>query len=386
MKMEATQLTVIVCSLYLHQVCGLDWMANYMDGMKEQISVFGLQQFPEKSAWSNEGKGFECPVVSPSPEPPTTADRVRPGDVKIVAALGDSLTAAIGANATTVLQIPNEYRQLSWSIGGYGNLSDIITLPNILKIFNPHIVGFGKRSTLSYKPAALEDSGLNLAVTGANSFMFPEQARHLIDVLKTLPGISFQDDWKLITIFIGSNDLCDYCKNKTLFSADSFINYMTESLDMLQEELPRTIVNVVQLFHLDRLRQVNDQSLGCILQRIFCSCVVQPEENSPELLEIVEVNRQFQEGLEQLIQTSGRYDKKKDFAVVLQPFLKDIEPAMDQDGRIDYSYFTPDCFHLTIKGHEHMAKGLWNNMFQPEGNKSHLKTFSEELKLLCPSE
>lgn len=155
---------------------------------------------------------------------------------------------------------------------------------------------------------------------------------------------------------------------------------------MLQDELPRSIVNVVQLFQVSRLRQVNDQSLGCVLQRLFCSCVIQPQDNSSELLELLELNRQFQERLEQLIQTSGRYDGKKDFAVVLQPFLKDVEPAMDTDGQIDYSFFTPDCFHLTVKGHEQMAKGLWNNMLQPEGKKSRLKTFSEEVKLLCPSE
>ncbi|KAM3919955.1 phospholipase B1, membrane-associated-like isoform 1-T1 [Leptodactylus fuscus] len=387
MKMVATQLTVIVCCLYLHQVCGLDWMGNYMDGMKEQISQFGLQQFPEKyTGWIHGGRSFECPDMSPSIEPPTTADYVRPADVKIVAALGDSLTAAIGANATNVLQIPTEYRQLSWSIGGYSNLSDLITLPNILKTFNPHVVGFAKRSTLSYKPAALEDAGLNLAVTGANTYELSEQVRRLIDTLKTLPGISFEDDWKVITIFIGANDLCDYCKDKTLFSAENFIQYMTESLDMLQEELPRSIVNVVQLFHIHRLRQVNDHSLGCVLQRYFCSCVIQPTENSPELLEIMELNHQFQERLERLIQTSGRYDTKKDFAVVLQPFMKDIEPAVDQDGLIDYSYITPDCFHLTVKGHEQMARGLWNNMLQPEGNKSLMKRFSDEVKLICPSE
>ncbi|XP_073443966.1 phospholipase B1, membrane-associated-like [Dendrobates tinctorius] len=411
--MRATE--VVICCVYLHQVCGLDWMASYMDGMKHQVSEFGLQQFPEKSTdWSHDGRGFDCPDTSPSPEPPTTADRVRPGDVKIVAALGDSLTAAIGANATNVLEIPTEFRQLSWSIGGYGNLSDTITLPNILKIFNPHLVGFGKSSTVSYRPAALEDAGLNLAVTGANTLvitnirpqctthlfflltspsvrspsphLLPEQVRRLIAILKLLPEINFQEDWKVVTIFIGSNDLCDYCKDKVLFSADSFIQYMSEALDLLQAELPRCFVNVVQLFRIDRLRQVKDPRLGCILQRFFCPCVVQPKDDSLELLELLEVNRQFQERLRQLVQTSGRYDGKKDFAVVLQPFLQDIEPAVDQNGLIDFSFFSPDCFHLTVKGHEQMAKGLWNNMLQREGNKSHLRTFSEDLELLCPSQ
>lgn len=34
----------------------------------------------------------------------------------------------------------------------------------------------------------------------------------------------------------------------------------------------------------------------------------------------------------------------------------------EQSGRIDMTFFTHDCFHFTIKGHEELAKGLWNNM------------------------
>lgn len=35
---------------------------------------------------------------------------------------------------------------------------------------------------------------------------------------------------------------------------------------------------------------------------------------------------------------------------------------MSQNGKIDMTFFTHDCFHFTIKGHEELAKGLWNNM------------------------
>lgn len=34
----------------------------------------------------------------------------------------------------------------------------------------------------------------------------------------------------------------------------------------------------------------------------------------------------------------------------------------EQNGKIDMTFFTHDCFHFTIKGHEELAKGLWNNM------------------------
>ncbi|KAF3849712.1 hypothetical protein F7725_019431, partial [Dissostichus mawsoni] len=39
-----------------------------------------------------------------------------------------------------------------------------------------------------------------------------------------------------------------------------------------------------------------------------------------------------------------------------------------QNGKIDMTFFTHDCFHFTIKGHEELAKGLWNNMVN---NESH---------------
>lgn len=34
----------------------------------------------------------------------------------------------------------------------------------------------------------------------------------------------------------------------------------------------------------------------------------------------------------------------------------------EQNGKIDMTFFTHDCFHFTIKVHEELAKGLWNNL------------------------
>ena len=33
-----------------------------------------------------------------------------------------------------------------------------------------------------------------------------------------------------------------------------------------------------------------------------------------------------------------------------------------QDGSGDESYFSPDCFHFSAKGHALGAKEIWNNM------------------------
>uniref|UniRef100_A0A3B3RTL9 Si:dkey-177p2.18 n=1 Tax=Paramormyrops kingsleyae TaxID=1676925 RepID=A0A3B3RTL9_9TELE len=295
---------------------------------------------------------FQCPDMSPSPSVPTS-EFVKAADIKAVAALGDSLT-----------------------IGGYGTYEDVITLA-ILRLFNPNVLGPAPRSTLHGYPATLNDTGLNLAVTGHNT-NFSEQTRNLIETFKVYPGLNFQEDWKLVTVLIGMNDICDHCKNKTLFSVDNFIHYMTEALDMLKDEqVPRLIVNVVQILSMEPLRQVKRPTLGCQLQS-FCSCLVLPSDGSPELQEVVELNVEFQRRLEQLLY-SDRYFKH-DFAVVLQPYLTKAQP----DGKLDLSFFAPDCFHFSIKGHEELAKGLWNNMFQPAGEKFMIESFTEPVKLACP--
>ncbi|XP_056115945.1 phospholipase B1, membrane-associated-like [Rhinichthys klamathensis goyatoka] len=157
---------------------------------------------------------------------------------------------------------------------------------------------------------------------------------------------------------------------------------MTVSLEMLMNEVPRMIVNVVQILPMETLREVQKPTPGCVLQRSFCSCLVKPAAGSADLKELVGVNLEFQKALEQLLHSDRFF--KSDFAVVLQPFLKHADPPRLPNGKIDMSFFTPDCFHFTMKGHEELAKGLWNNMFQPEGEKFLVESFSNSIELICP--
>ena len=42
---------------------------------------------------------------------------------------------------------------------------------------------------------------------------------------------------------------------------------------------------------------------------------------------------------------------------------------LQPDDDPDLSYFAPDCFHLSLKGHRAAAEALWNNMIEPVGKK-----------------
>lgn len=50
---------------------------------------------------------------------PDNVHQLRPGDIDVVAAIGDSLTAGTGANAITLFESSVDNRGLSYSIGGW---------------------------------------------------------------------------------------------------------------------------------------------------------------------------------------------------------------------------------------------------------------------------
>lgn len=61
---------------------------------------------------------------------------------------------------------------------------------------------------------------IKLTCRYATKFFFPftrnmpGQANAIVQRLKTDTHVRYQDDWKVITFFIGGNDLCDYCHDQ----------------------------------------------------------------------------------------------------------------------------------------------------------------------------
>lgn len=192
-------------------------------------------------------QSFFCDVNGPgrrSSSVPTSVHRLTPGDIDIVGGIGDSLTAANGAFAIDSLQTTLEGRGVSWSIGGKDNWRRFVTLPNLVKEFNPKLYGY---STAANSLGFQKESRFNVAEPGAISTHTITQAKNLVKRMRSDPRVDIKKHWKVITMMIGSNDFClDVCyyddQDKLVEQAG---RDMILVLRILRENLPRTLVNVV---------------------------------------------------------------------------------------------------------------------------------------------
>jgi hypothetical protein len=59
-------------------------------------------------------------------------------------------------------------------------------------------------------------NNVNIVIVSYFRDMF-EQAEIIVKRMRNMRGIDFQNDWKIVTIFVGANDLCNFCLNKVSY-------------------------------------------------------------------------------------------------------------------------------------------------------------------------
>ncbi|CAH1374337.1 unnamed protein product [Tenebrio molitor] len=313
---------------------------------------------------------------------PTSVHRLRPGDIDVIGAMGDSLIAGNGALEEWALGTMIEYRGVSWCAGGQNSWREFLTLPNILKEFNPNLTGYSTGTGEFSSP----NSQLNVAFPVSADADALKQAKVLVRRIRKNPKINFNEDWKMVTIFFGANDICSgQCYNKVDFSPQMHYKKLMVALDYLQKNLPRTFVNLIPVLDVSVSIRIKRTMMCRFLHALFCACF---HRGGNEMNVITKLTQQYQRAEEELI-FSGRYDTKDDFTVVLQPFMKLFNAPNDEAHRydevIDISYITYDCFHFSQKGHALGANMLWNNLLEPIGRKSK-KRLNYILELFhCPT-
>ena len=100
-----------------------------------------------------------------------------------------------------------------------------------------------------------------------------------------------ENDWKLLTIFIGANDVCRSCQNdnetspdyyekvffkkkkKNIFLLNFFILQTLETIiEKVYLQLPNTFVSIIQLFNISQVWNISQTSDYCIFMwDTFCN-------------------------------------------------------------------------------------------------------------------
>ncbi|XP_070578248.1 phospholipase B1, membrane-associated-like [Ptychodera flava] len=311
---------------------------------------------------------FTCDPIPRSYPRPTSVHKLRPGDIDVVAALGDSHTAGNGAVANCLIEVAIMGRELSYSIGGNATLQDgAVTLPNILRNYNPNLTGYSVASSPDFNK---ERARLNVAVPGARSRHMLEQTEEMILRMKEWNEVDFENDWKMVTLFIGLNDICS-C---SYINAEEYAANIKLALDLMHIEMPRTFVSVVQVLPVTELNKLTTPFCN-LVHKLGCECA--KEMYNEDWESILQLTRDYHRAVEDMI-LYGQYDTRDDFTVVIQPFYEELDVEEN-----DLNLMAPDCFHFGTYGQQKSAINLWNNLIEPVGQKR--KAWSDDDFIECPS-
>jgi hypothetical protein len=176
-------LTIIYCFIFTNGVLPFN-LNNFRDGiLKMALNDTFVKEFEKHieriielepryysyNPFDSHLNAFNCPIIPPSDDVKSVHE-LKISNVKAVGALGDSLTAALGADAATILGLLTEYRGFSFSVGGVDTLEKVVTMPNIVKKYNKNLVGFSTANDLTISPFGRSTNHFNVAVSGKYFF------------------------------------------------------------------------------------------------------------------------------------------------------------------------------------------------------------------------
>jgi len=295
---------------------------------------------------------------------PDNVSDVGAENIDVVAAIGDSVTAGTGVLSQNVEEVAKAFPQATFNLGGLGTWREYLTIPNILKEFNPRLKGFST--------GTFTEKGFNFAVPGSSAPHMSIQAVSLVKAMMKDREINFAQDWKMVWVMVGGNDMCQ----KSCVDADGGVErYMaglTEALEILYS-MPRVIIVLVSVPDPSKLTSALQRPLFCQkLAVALCPCTTSASNlNRNEFLQILDT---YRSRVQQLV-NSGRYSGRSDRGLIYLKSIENINIPQDKSLRIklpldnaitpfpDLSYLAPDCFHLSQKMHAMVAEVMWREMF-----------------------
>ncbi|XP_051171252.1 phospholipase B1, membrane-associated-like [Leptopilina boulardi] len=323
---------------------------------------------------------FPCNLTGArSKKVPSSIHKLRPGDIDVIGAIGDSITAGMAMLSTNPIHLFLENRGSSAIGGGQNSWRKYLTLPNILKEFNPNLIGYSQSDSFEFDAS----SEFNVAEAAAFSINLPTMSRTLIEKMKNHSKVVIKKHWKMISIFIGSNDFCTLmCYLPSPWSIlKNHKKNLIQALRLLRDNLPRTFVNLILPPNLKIISFMRERLLCDLYSKIVCSCLF-GQRWLKRREEFFDIMTRYQEIEKEVAQYSEF--QTENFTVVAQPFLVNLTLPSKKSGSIDLSFLANDCFHLSQKSNARAAVAIWNNLMEQEGQKS--MNWGDTFKrFICPT-
>ncbi|KAI9279824.1 hypothetical protein BY458DRAFT_431487 [Sporodiniella umbellata] len=280
-----------------------------------------------------------CSQLPPRISPAATVHDLRPDDIKVVIGLGDSVMAGFAAKGiqTRFVNTKNLYenRGISFALGGD---QGAVTMPNILNYYSHNLYGpsvgnhiisicFGNQFCPNGQYRDDIDM-LNAAQSGARSLNLDHQLSYIFDRLDTEyeAGRIHPNDWKLVTLFIGSNDICHSCTEPTSLPYPFGTNIWS-TVETLKAKTTNTLVQIIGLMRVQDI-VVSTSKYPEYCQPIKFSNFVGHDhecECSHTETNLTIMNDNFAGYNKAIQQVVSKYNEPNDtFAVIYQPLLVDI--------------------------------------------------------------
>lgn len=182
--------------------------------------------------------------------------------------IGDSITAGFAMVDESFLGSFFEYRG---QVATMGVDPGAVTTPNFIQKISGRTVKGGsiKRSlpweVIEWRQRKIRPHNppidhLNAAQGMATSRAISAQTDYLIKQM-VQEGVDVEKDWKMLTIFIGANDICVSCKRPE--RADEYEKALNETLFKVKSNIPRVFVNIITMFNISQVWDSFSQYTYC---------------------------------------------------------------------------------------------------------------------------
>lgn len=329
--------------------------------------------------WAEDIKS--CPELITRSTQPVDVTDLRPDDIGVIMAIGDSTLAGYGANLWNFLDMKMscEYRGLSFIMGGDPNAYSIA---NFIRHYKPELVGYSKGNQLiDYCPGGRFcppdeqyfrplTSMLNAAISGAFSNSLDLQIKYITRQATRLLKPNEINGWKMVTIFIGIEELChhscDAVDGDHLGSPAFFEQNLGQAILKLRARFSKLLVNILLLPDMSQLFDLSSMYPRCreISNLIATKCPCAMSKGGAGRWALRRATAEFNsriikltKRLNLLVLTETSTDSRpRDFGVINTPLLRDTDFIRDIPANFVSRF---DCFHPSVHAHKSMATGLW---------------------------